>query len=261
MGRSAFEGNPARLSVYIIAFNEEVNIARAISSVLWADEVLVADSGSTDRTVEIAESLGARVVQIPFEGFGPLRNKAIAACAHDWVFSLDADERCTEEAREEILSIISSPDAADAYLVPRKSYFMGRWVKGCGWYPDYRQTQLFRKGALVYTDEVVHESFRTVGTVATMRSHVIQYPFRNFSQLIDKTQRYSTLGASKMAAKGKTATMSAALLHAAAAFIRLYIFKRGFLDGWPGFVVALGNFEGTFWRYAKRYEMEHAWVD
>lgn len=251
----------SRISAYIITFNEESNIAKAITSVLWADEIVVADSGSTDRTVEIAEGLGARVVQIDFEGFGPLRNKAIAACSHEWIFSLDSDERCTEEAREEIQRIIQSPDAADAYQVPRKSYFMGRWVKGCGWYPDYRQTQLFRKGALVYTDEVVHESFKTIGTVATLQSHVIQYPFRNFAQLIDKTQRYSTLGATKMAAKGKTATISAALLHACAAFIRLYLFKRGFLDGWAGFVIAFGNFEGTFWRYAKRCEMEHTWGD
>lgn len=248
-----------KISAYIIAFNEEKNIANAIRSVLWADEVLIADSGSTDRTVEIAESLGARVVQIDFEGFGPLRNKAIAACSHEWIFSLDSDERCTEEAREEIQRIIQSPDAADAYLVPRKSYFMGRWVKGCGWYPDYRQTQLFRKGALLYTDEVVHESFITEGRVATMQSHVIQFPFRNYAQLLDKTQRYSTLGAQKMASTGKTASMAGALLHGMAAFIRLYVFKRGFMDGWAGFMIAFGNFEGTFWRYAKRYELQQDW--
>lgn len=249
----------AKLSVYIIAFNEEVNIGAAVRSVLWADEVVVADSGSTDRTVEIAETLGARVVQIPFKGFGTLRNEAIAACKNDWVLSLDADERCTEQVREEIQQIIASPDAADAYLVPRKSYFMGKWIKYCGWYPDYRQTQLFRKGALIFSDEVVHESFRTIGRVATMRQAIVQYPFRDYAQMLDKMQRYSTLGAQKLKLRGKRGSMKAAFLHGIAAFLRLYIVKGGILDGWPGFVICLGNFEGTFWRYAKRYELDQEW--
>lgn len=251
----------AKISAYIIAFNEEVNIGPAVRSVLWADEVVVADSGSTDRTVEIAEGLGARVVQIPFEGFGQLRNKAIAACTHDWIFSLDADERCTDEARDEILRIINAPDAADAYLVPRKSYFMGKWIKHCGWYPDYRQTQLFRKGALIYTDEVVHESFRNVGKVGTMKSTILQYPFRDVSQMIGKMQRYSTLGAQKMQARGKRGSIPKALVHGLAAFFRLYIVKGGILDGWPGFVICLANFEGTFWRYVKLAELQTTWSE
>src|SRR5262245_14636287 len=122
-----------KLSVYILAYNEAEKIAEAVASVLWADEVVVADSGSTDHTAAIAQGLGARVVQIPFDGFGDLRNRAIAECRHEWIFSLDSDERCTDAVRDEILAILASTPAHDAYLVPRRNYMMGRWIKGSGW--------------------------------------------------------------------------------------------------------------------------------
>ena len=121
------DGSPS-VTAYVIAYNEADKIEAAISSVLWADEIVLADSHSTDGTIEIAERLGARVVQIDFEGFGPLRNKAIAACRGDWIFSLDSDERCTPEARDAILAVISDPDAVDIWRVPRRNWFMGRWI-------------------------------------------------------------------------------------------------------------------------------------
>src|SRR5262245_46329729 len=121
-GRAQQRRNMQKISAYILAFNEAEKIADAVASVLWADEILVVDSGSTDRTAEIAESLGARVVQIPFQGFGDLRNRAIAQCQHEWIFSLDSDERCTAEVRDEILAILASTSAHDAYLVPRRNY-------------------------------------------------------------------------------------------------------------------------------------------
>ena len=148
-----------KISAYILAYNEAEKIADAVSSVLWADEIVVADSGSTDRTAEIAQSLGARVVQIPFDGFGDLRNRAIAECRHDWIFSLDSDERCTREVRDEILVDLSAEPQHDAYLVPRRNYMMGRWIKGSGWYPNFRQPQLFRKGAMRYDADPVHEGY------------------------------------------------------------------------------------------------------
>jgi len=115
----------AKISVYIVAYNEEAKLQAALESVAWADEILVVDSGSTDGTVELAERFGARVVQIPFEGFGKLRNCAVEACTHEWIFSLDADERCTEEVRDEIKSITTDPEALDVYFVPRRNYFFG----------------------------------------------------------------------------------------------------------------------------------------
>ncbi|MGQ0695003.1 MAG: glycosyltransferase family 2 protein, partial [Nitrospiraceae bacterium] len=148
-----------KLSAYLIAYNEAEKIAAAIESIAWADEIILADSSSTDGTAEIARELGATVVQIPFEGFGQLRNKAVSFCAHEWIFSLDADERCTPEARDEILRLLAGTPAHDAYLVPRKNFFMGRWIRHSGWYPNFRQPQLFRKGAMRYTKSPVHEGY------------------------------------------------------------------------------------------------------
>jgi len=250
----------ANVSVYILTLNEEEKIRAAINSVSWADEVVIADSFSTDATVEIARKLGATVIQIPFEGFGKLRNDAVAACTHEWIFSLDADERCTDEVRDEIQHIVDQPGAADAYYVPRRNCFMGRWIKHCGWYPDYRQPQLFLRGAVVYSDmDEVHEGFEIKGTVGYLSHAIWQIPFRNLAEVVAKGNRYSSLGAEKLARTGKRAGMISALAHALNAFIRIYILKLGFLDGWAGFVLALGNFEGTFYRYAKFVERQQGW--
>lgn len=245
----------SKISAYIIVFNDELNIGDAVTSVLWADEVVVVDSFSTDRTAEIAQSLGARVVQVPFEGFGKLRTSAIASTRHEWVFSLDSDERCTEAARDEIRRIVDSANAADAYYVPRRNVFMGRWIKHCGFYPDYRQPQLFRHEAMTFDQAMVHEGYTVHGRTAYMKNYIWQYPYRDLSQLISKMERYSTLGAQKLADRGRAATMSTAFVHALVAFFRIYVFKLGILDGWPGFVISFANFEGTFYRYAKRAEM------
>ena len=248
-----------KISAYILSYNEAEKIEAAVASVLWADEVVVVDSHSTDRTVEIAESLGARVVQVAFEGFGDLRNQAIEACRHEWIFSLDADERCTAAVRDEILALLQSVPAHDVYLVPRRSYFMGRWIRGSGWYPNYRQPQLFRKGAMRYTLEPVHEGYELLTTrpLGKLRNAISQFPFRNLDEVIRKMNRYSTLGVAKLS--HKRVSMGSALGHGVWAFIKHYLLKQGYRDGWAGFVIALGNFEGTFYRYAKRYEEMQNW--
>jgi len=248
-----------KISAYIIAYNEAEKIEAAVSSVLWADEVVVVDSYSTDRTAEIAEALGARVVQVKFNGFGDLRNQALKACRHEWIFSLDSDERCTQAVRDEILALIEGSPKHDVYRMPRKSYMMGRWIKGSGWYPNFRQPQLFRQGALRYTLEPVHEGYENLSgkALGVLQNAVWQFPFRNLSEVIGKMDRYSSLGAGKLV--GKRVSMASALGHASWSFLKHYIFKLGFRDGWAGFVIAFGNFEGTFYRYAKRYEQTQNW--
>ena len=248
-----------KISAYILVYNEAAKIEAAVSSVLWADEIVVVDSNSTDDTVARATALGARVVQVPFSGFGALRNSAIEACTHDWIFSLDADERCTPEVRDEILALLAGVPTHDVYRVPRRSYFMGRWIRGSGWYPNYRQPQLFLKGAMRYTLEPVHEGYELLNgkPLGTLTNAIWQFPFRNLDEIIRKASRYSTLGAPKLASK--RVSMASALGHGFWAFIKHYIFKLGFRDGWAGFVIALGNFEGTFYRYAKRYEETQNW--
>lgn len=250
-----------RVSAYIIAYNEAEKIRDAIHSVLWADEIVVADSFSTDATAALAEELGARVVQIPFQGFGDLRNRAMAACSHDWIFSLDADERCTPEARDEMLACLADP-RADAYYIPRRNFFMGRWIRYSGFYPDYRQPQLFKKGTLVFKeDDPVHEAFTVVSErpVAYLRNAIWQFPFKNLEEVVHKANRYSSLGACKLHQDGRRGTLWTALFHGIWSFAHMYFLKRGILDGWPGFVIALGNFEGTFYKYAKLTELQARW--
>ncbi|MBA3011445.1 MAG: glycosyltransferase family 2 protein [Proteobacteria bacterium] len=244
-----------KISVYIIAFNEQEKIKDALASVAWADEIVVADSLSTDGTVQIAQAHGAKVVQIPFKGFGSLRNEAMAACSHDWIFSLDSDERCTPGAKQEILEIINDPDSLDAYYVPRRNYFMGKWIRHAGFYPDYRQPQLFRKGSLVFKPDAVHERYEVVSEkpCGYFKAFIHQIPFKNLEEVIHKANRYSTLGADKLAESGKTPGMFKAVFHGFWAAFSLYFLKLGCLDGWPGFIIALGNFEGTFYKYAKFY--------
>jgi len=248
-----------KISAYILTYNEAEKIEAAVSSVLWADEVVVIDSFSGDRTAAIATSLGARVVEVPFHGFGDLRNRAIEACKYDWIFSLDADERCTEAVRDEILSLIAGTSPYDVYRVPRRSYMMGRWIRGSGWYPNFRQPQLFRKGSMRYTLEPVHEGYEVLSTkpVGTLRNAIWQFPFRNLEEVINKMNRYSSLGTPKLA--HKRVSMASAFGHGLWSFTKHYIFKLGFIDGWAGFVIAFGNFEGTFYRYAKRYEEAQGW--
>lgn len=252
----------AKISAYIIAFNEADKIKDAIESVAWADEILVADSYSTDGTADISAALGARVIQVAFKGFGDLRNQAISACRHDWIFSLDADERCTPEARDEILEIIRSDDFLDAYYVPRKNFFMGKWIKHSGFYPDYRQPQLFRKDVVRFRPDAVHERFdlHTAKPAGFLKNPIWQIPYKNFEEILQKANRYSSLGAVKLAEAGKRSSMGKAFFHALWSFIHLFILKKGVLDGWPGFVIALGNFEGTFYKYAKLYQKQSSWT-
>jgi glycosyltransferase involved in cell wall biosynthesis len=248
-----------KISAYILTYNEAEKIEAAVTSVSWTDEVVVIDSFSIDRTAEIATTLGARVVEVPFNGFGDLRNRAVDACKHDWIFSLDADERCTEAVRDEILALLAGSPAHDVYLVPRRSYMMGRWIRGSGWYPNFRQPQLFRKGCMRYTLEPVHEGFENLSgkPLGTLSNAIWQFPFRNLEEVIKKMNRYSSLGAPKLA--NKRVSMASALGHGVWSFLKHYIFKLGFIDGWTGFVIAFGNFEGTFYRYAKRYEEAQGW--
>ena len=251
----------SKISVYIIAFNEADKVAATIESARWADEVIVIDSWSTDGTPEIATQLGARVVQVDFKGFGDLRNQAIAACTHEWIFSLDADERCTPEVAQEIRELTKAVDlegAADAYWVARRNFFMGRWIKHSGWYPNYRQHQLFRRGCLSYDQKMVHEGYllNSQKPIGYLKNAIWQFPFKNMSEVMHKANRYSTLGAQRIA--GRKLSMGTALAHGIWSFFKHYIFKLGFLDGWPGLVIAIGNFEGTFYRYVKAIEIQNA---
>jgi len=245
-----------KISAYVIAYNEEKKIADAIKSVQWADEIVLIDSHSQDQTAQIATSMGARVVQVDFDGFGKLRTDAVKACSHEWIFSLDSDERCTQDVASEIQSIVQQ-EKYDVCFVPRRNFYLGKEIRHSGWYPNYRQPQLFKKDALTYDESPVHEKFeiKTGAKVGYLKNAIWQLPFNNIAESISKMNRYSSLGATKPRQKGSS--FPKAFGHGLWAFLRHYFFKLGFLDGWAGFLIAFSYFEVTFYRYAKALELQY----
>ena len=249
-----------KISVYIIAYNEVEKIKQCINSVLWADEIILADSNSSDGTTELAKKMGAKVFHIEFNGYGRLRNEAISHCENEWILSIDADERCTIETKDEILKTLLNPEF-DIYKIPRKNYFMGKWIKHSGWYPNYRQPQLFRKGSMEYDLKPVHEGYinKSGKEIGALRNPIWQIPFKNFDEMIHKANKYSSLGVEKLIDKDLKSSVLKAFFHGLWSFIKHYFLKLGFLDGGAGFVIAFGNFEGTFYRYIKLHERQSNW--
>ena len=246
----------SKLSVYVIAYNDEPNMRACLESVAGCgDELIVVDSHSTDRTAAISREFTNKVHHVDFKGFGDLRNQAVALTTHEWVFSLDSDERMTPELREEIRLVLGSEQDAAAYFVPRKNYFLGRWIKHCGWYPDYRQPQLFRKGRFRYRDELVHESFDCDGPVGFLKSPALQYPFRDIDHYVAKQDRYSDLMARRMLEQGRRFSSHQLITHPLGAFLKMYVQRAGFLDGKQGLILSGLYAYYTFMKYAKLWEL------
>src|SRR5262245_4996650 len=189
-GRASSNDPMAKISTSIIAFNQADKIEDAIKSVLWTDEIVLADSHSIDGTADIAERLGARIVQIPLTTFSELRNRAADACSYEWILSLDSDERCTAAVRDEILALLADGPQYDAYYIPRRNFFMGRWIKGSGWYPNYRQPQFYRKGTMRYT-RIIHEAvvMQSGQPIGKLENALVQFPFQNFEEVLAKANR------------------------------------------------------------------------
>lgn len=228
-----------KLSAVIITFNEEENISEAIRSVEWADEVLVVDSESTDRTREVAESLGARVILQPWLGFSAQKQFATDNAANDLILSIDADERVTSELQNEIENI-RNDDLLPGYTIPRLSIYMGREIRHGGWYPD-RQLRLFDRRRGAWNDRFVHESFQlNDGAVpGKLTGHLLHYSVKGpeeHARMI--AERYAPLTAAQAFAEGRRSGPLRAIFSGWAAFIRSYILKLGFLDGFPGYCIA-----------------------
>ena len=240
----------ASLSVIVITKNEAHNIGACLQSVLFADQLVVLDSGSRDGTLDIARTIGAEVSENhDWQGFGVQKNRALALARCDWVLSIDADERVTPALQAEIMAAITS-SASDAYSFPRLSSYCGQYMRHSGWYPD-RVTRLFKRHAAQFSCELVHEKLLTSSPVGQLASPLLHESFTGFEAVLDKVNRYSSAGSQMLFARGKTASPGKALAHGAWAFVRTYIFKRGFLDGRLGLVLAISNAEGTYYRYLK----------
>lgn len=240
------------LSVIIITKDEEQHISECLDSVSFADEIIVLDSGSQDATCEIARQKGARVFESPdWPGFGPQKNRALDLASCEWVLSVDADERVTPELALAIQQAMADP-TAQAYKMARLSNFCGRWIRHSGWWPDY-VLRLFKRGTARFSDVAVHESVQAQGEVAILDAHLLHYPYADMDVLINKINRYSTDAAHMMHAKGRRTSVMGAVGHAIWTFIRIYLIRRGFLDGREGFILAATAASGSFYRYAKLY--------
>ena len=245
-----------KLSIIIITKNEAGNIQACLDSVKFANEWIIVDSGSTDGTVEIARAAGATVIETSdWPGFGPQKSRALDAADGTWVLSIDADERVSAELQAEIRAVLLTAQPADAYEIPRKSWYCGRFIEHAGWSPDY-VTRLFKRGSAKFSDDLVHERILVNGSTGRLRTPLLHYSFRDFSQVLQKIDLYSTLSAQQRYAQGKRGSVGKAVLHGFAAFMRTYIFKRGFLDGSHGLALAISNAEGSYYRYLKLWLME-----
>lgn len=239
-----------RLSVAIITLNEECNLAECLASVAFANEIVVVDGGSHDRTCEIARAAGARVIEAAdWLGFGVQKNRAIDACSGDWVLSIDADERVPQNLRDEIQAVLRD-SAFDVYEIPRSSYYCGRFMRHSGWWPDYVR-RLFRRGAARFSSAPVHESLQTDKAVGRLHSALEHWSFRTMEQVLGKVNHYSSLSAPMVLQRGGRPTVMTAVVHGLFAFFRTYFLKRGFLDGSHGFMLAVSNAEGSYYRYIK----------
>lgn len=248
-----------KISATIITLNEEDNIAAAISSVSWADEIIVVDSESTDRTAKIAEDSGARVITRKWTGFSEQKQFAVDSASNDWILSLDADERISDKLREEILALRDRNTRYDGYRIPRLSYYMGRPVHHCGWYPDH-QLRLFdrRKGS--WNQRQIHESVKMKegAAVGTLRGEIVHYSVENAAhhhRMIG--ERYAPLAALQMFESGKRTSPISIFFAGFGAFVRSYFLRLGFLDGLPGFVISRFAAHHAFLKHTMLWEIQN----
>lgn len=239
-----------KISATIITYNEERNIARAIESLRCADEILVVDSGSSDRTVEIAEKLGACVIDSPWPGYAKQKNLAAERASHDWILSIDADEFVSEGLEAEVFSLKKSEPQFDAYTMPRLAKYLGKWIHHSGWYPD-RKIRLYNRKNATWIGEYVHESVKVNGKVGHLESNLLHFTCDSLSEHLKTMDRYTTLAAEQLLAAKETPTWGRLIFEPPWTFCRTYFLKLGFLDGVEGLAIANMAALYNFIKYAK----------
>ncbi len=248
-----------QISVTIISFNEEENIHRAIESVKWANEVLLIDSGSTDRTVEIAKGLGAKVISNPWPGYGQQKNFAQQNAKNDWVLNIDADEVVSTDLAEEIqdtLAKISEGELhSQGFYFPRKTFYLGKWIRYGGWYPNYLVRFVNRNYAR-WTEPNVHEELKVSGSIGGLKNPLHHYAFSSIQDQVLTNLRFSKLGSQDLNRKGQKASLFRLIIKPIGKFFETYFIKRGFLDGLPGFIISVNAAHSMFLKYAYLFEVK-----
>lgn len=243
------------LSVCVICFNEERNIRRCLESATWADEIIVVDSMSQDRTAEIAREYTDKVYQQAWPGYVEQKNFALSKAKGNWILSIDADEEISQGLKDEIRKEIEKEDAKDGYRIPRLSFYQGRWIKHSGFYPD-RQLRFFRRNRGYWVGKRVHEMIHVNGKVALLRNNLLHYPYKGtISGQLKTVDKFSTLLAENMYEEGKRYHLFFLLMRPFFKFTEMYFIKLGFLDGIAGFIIALTSAYAMFVRYVKLREL------
>ena len=247
-----------KISASIIVRNEEHNIAALCETLGWADEIVIVDSASTDKTVEIAKNYTDKIFQREFRGYKDKHQFADAQTTGDWILWIDADERVTPELKATIENLRKQDAASlpDGFRIARRTFYLGRWIRHCGWYPDY-QMRLYRKEASYWDGVAPHETARVPGRVEILAGELLHYTKQSLSEHHRVTESYATLAAQYLYDKGERAGPVAIFFHPVAAFIRTYFLKQGWRDGMRGLIISLFTAYGVFLKYAKIWEHEH----
>ena len=247
------------LSVVIITLNEEANLARTLPTLAGlADEIIVLDSGSTDNTQEVAESFHARFFTEPWKGFAAQKNSALEKATGDWILSLDADEEIEPALADEIRTVLSANPSVSGFYIRRKNFFLGRWIKHGGFYPD-RKLRLFRRGAGKFEDRLVHEDIKLDGTTARLRNHLLHHAYPTLTSYIEHMNRYSSLGAEMAVAKRpRDFSLIDIALRPKLTFLYNYILRGGFLDAREGLLLHAYHATYVSWKYAKAWELSRS---
>jgi len=243
------------ISAALITNNEEANVEEALQSLAWADEIVVADSGSTDATVDICRRYTDKIFRRPWTGFVDQKNYVVAQASHDWIISLDADERIGPQLAREIEQLRRAGFQHAGYRMPRVAFFMGRWIRHGDWYPDY-QLRLFDRRRGRWSGGCVHESVEVEGTPGFLQGEIQHYTYRSLSDYLRRLETYSTLAAQDYRQRGKKASLPKLVGNPCMTFLKAYLLKRGFLDGAPGLMVAVMGAASVFFKYAKLYELQ-----
>lgn len=240
-----------KVSAIIITKNAEPTLRRCLESVRWADEIVVVDSGSTDRTLEICRELGATLHQTPdWPGHGPQKNRALERATGDWIVALDSDEWLTPELRAEVGRAMTDPRGKVAFAIPRRSSYCGRFMRHSGWWPDY-VVRLFRRDSARFSEDHTHDRLIVNGATGKLRAPIMHEAITDLDQMLVKMNMYSSSAAQMKLREGRKATLFTALFHGSWAFFRTYFLRLGFLDGREGFMLAVANAEGSYYRYLK----------
>jgi glycosyltransferase involved in cell wall biosynthesis len=246
-----------KVSVTVITKNEASDIGEALASVSWADEMIVVDSESTDATVAIARRHTDRVIVREWPGYIAQKNYAASLASHDWILSLDADERVTPELAAEIKATLATPPSHAAFHMPRVTWHLGRWIRTTDWYPD-DQMRLYDRRLAEWTGRYVHEAVSVRGTTARLRGELQHYAYRDIADHLETIDRYTTYAATEMHERGRRAGLLQIAGHPALAFLRNYLAHGGIRDGVPGFIISAMNAYYVLLKFAKLWELRHA---